>query len=61
VIPAATVSATARDLARFYQSLLDDDSWRQVTTPTSDGEKDRVTGSAAGRGARRTSARSATR
>ncbi len=44
VIPAATMSATARDLARFYQSLLDDDSWRPVTTPTSEGEKDRVTG-----------------
>jgi len=57
VVPAASVSATARDLARFYQALLD---WRQpegpgaprggllrpdtiagATTPSSDGEIDR--------------------
>nr|WP_084698982.1 serine hydrolase domain-containing protein [Actinoplanes globisporus] len=44
VIPAATVAGTARDLARFYRSLLDDGSWRLATTPTSEGETDRVTG-----------------
>jgi CubicO group peptidase (beta-lactamase class C family) len=44
VIPAATVASTARDLARFYQSLLDDGSWRAATTPSSDGETDRVLG-----------------
>jgi CubicO group peptidase (beta-lactamase class C family) len=57
VVPAASVSATARDLARLYQALLD---WRQpegavvpgvgllrpgtidaATTPSSDGEMDR--------------------
>jgi CubicO group peptidase (beta-lactamase class C family) len=57
VVPAASVSATARDLARFYQALLD---WRRperpgepgtavlrpesvaaATTPSSDGEIDR--------------------
>jgi CubicO group peptidase (beta-lactamase class C family) len=57
VVPAASVSATARDLARFYQAVLD---WRQpggasaagvgvlrpetiaeATTPSSDGEMDR--------------------
>jgi CubicO group peptidase (beta-lactamase class C family) len=44
VIPAATVAGTARDLAAFYQSLLDDGSWARVTTPTSDGETDLVAG-----------------
>lgn len=44
VIPAATVASTARDLARFYQWLLDEGSWRLATTPTSEGETDRVTG-----------------
>ncbi|GIF20803.1 CubicO group peptidase (beta-lactamase class C family) [Actinoplanes tereljensis] len=44
VIPAATVSSTARDLAAFYQSLLDDGSWREATTPTSEGETDLVSG-----------------
>lgn len=44
VIPAATVSSTARDLARFYQSMLDDERWRAVTTPTSEGEFDRLSG-----------------
>jgi len=42
VIPAATVSGTARDLALFYQWLLDEGSWRVATTPTSEGEFDRV-------------------
>jgi CubicO group peptidase (beta-lactamase class C family) len=44
IIPAATVSGTARDLARFYQSMLDGDRWRQVTTPTSEGERDGLSG-----------------
>ncbi|MEU4240198.1 serine hydrolase domain-containing protein [Actinoplanes sp. NPDC026619] len=44
VIPAATVSSTARDLAAFYQSLLDDGSWRDATTPTSEGETDQISG-----------------
>jgi CubicO group peptidase (beta-lactamase class C family) len=44
VIPAATVAGTARDLARFYQGLLDDGSWRPATVPTSDGEIDRLSG-----------------
>lgn len=47
IIPAATVTATARDLARFYQALLDA---RVLTAagvaracrPSSDGEVDRV-------------------
>ncbi|HTZ94178.1 MAG TPA: serine hydrolase domain-containing protein [Streptosporangiaceae bacterium] len=52
VIPAASVSATAYDLARLYQALLDGgelggvrvlrpETIRQATTPTSDGEIDR--------------------
>ena len=51
VIPAATVSSTARDLARFYQALLDGDppilgpgALAQARTPSSDGEVDRVQG-----------------
>jgi CubicO group peptidase (beta-lactamase class C family) len=42
VIPAATMAGTARDLALFYQWLLDEGSWRLATTPTSEGETDRV-------------------
>jgi CubicO group peptidase (beta-lactamase class C family) len=57
VIPAASVSATARDLARLYQALLSQapldggepasarvlqpETIRQATTPSSDGETDR--------------------
>ena len=57
VVPAASVSATARDLARFYQALLDAEALpgsqgpqdsvlhaatvREATTPSSDGEVDR--------------------
>ena len=46
VIPSAGVSATARDLARFYQGLLDGRlldtaTLAEATTPTSDGETDR--------------------
>jgi CubicO group peptidase (beta-lactamase class C family) len=52
VIPAASVSATARDLARLYQALLNGgelggarvlsaETIRQATTPSSDGETDR--------------------
>ncbi|GAA0565778.1 serine hydrolase domain-containing protein [Paractinoplanes ferrugineus] len=44
VVPAATVAGTARDLAAFYQSLLADGSWREATTPTSEGETDQVSG-----------------
>jgi CubicO group peptidase (beta-lactamase class C family) len=45
VIPAATVCGTARDLARFYQSMLDEgDRWQQVTVPISEGEVDGVSG-----------------
>jgi CubicO group peptidase (beta-lactamase class C family) len=52
VIPAASVSATARDLARLYQALLNGgelggtrvlrpETVRQATMPSSDGETDR--------------------
>ncbi len=52
VIPAASVSSTARDLARFYQALLQGgeldavralrpETIRQAATPSSDGETDR--------------------
>ncbi|HEY2312212.1 MAG TPA: serine hydrolase domain-containing protein [Streptosporangiaceae bacterium] len=52
VIPAASVSATARDLARLYQALLNGgeldgarvlrpETISQATTPSSDGETDR--------------------
>jgi len=52
VIPAASVSATARDLARLYQALLNGgeldgarvlraETIRRATTPSSDGETDR--------------------
>jgi CubicO group peptidase (beta-lactamase class C family) len=48
VIPAASASATARDLARFYQALLEQgagvlrpETVAQATTPSSDGEIDR--------------------
>jgi len=52
VIPAASVSATARDLAWLYQALLNGgeldgarvltpETIRQATTPSSDGETDR--------------------
>ena len=52
VIPAASVSATARDLARLYQALLNGgeidgarvlsaETIRQATMPSSDGETDR--------------------
>jgi CubicO group peptidase (beta-lactamase class C family) len=52
VIPAASVSATARDLARLYQALLDGgeldgvrvvttETIKGATTPSSDGEVDR--------------------
>ncbi|GAA2637809.1 serine hydrolase domain-containing protein [Paractinoplanes durhamensis] len=44
VIPAATTAGTARDLARFYQALLDDGSWHDATTPTSEGETDLLSG-----------------
>jgi CubicO group peptidase (beta-lactamase class C family) len=55
VIPAATVSSTARDLARFYQALLEGrtptggrilgpEALAQACTPSSDGELDRVLG-----------------
>lgn len=44
-IPAATVLGTARDLARFYQAMLDDPAAAQARTPSSaDGEIDRVLG-----------------
>jgi len=53
VIPAATLSTTAGDLARFYQALLPDAppaeprllrpaTMREATRPTSDGETDRL-------------------
>jgi CubicO group peptidase (beta-lactamase class C family) len=47
VIPAAGVSTTARDLARFYQALLDGtpvlrpETVREARKPSSDGEVDR--------------------
>lgn len=43
-IPAATVLGTARDLATFYQAMLDDPACRVARTPSSDGETDRVLG-----------------
>jgi CubicO group peptidase (beta-lactamase class C family) len=36
------VAGTARDLAAFYQAMLDDGSWPGPTAPTSEGETDRV-------------------
>ncbi|GGK75535.1 serine hydrolase domain-containing protein [Mangrovihabitans endophyticus] len=49
VIPAATMSGTARDLARFYQALLDGrllsrPGLAMACRPSSDGELDRVLG-----------------
>ncbi|MCO5997142.1 serine hydrolase domain-containing protein [Actinoallomurus rhizosphaericola] len=55
VIPSANVSATARDLARFYQALLDarapggarilePSTVEEATRPSSDGEIDRFLG-----------------
>jgi CubicO group peptidase (beta-lactamase class C family) len=41
-IPAATVVGTARDLAVFYQAMLDDPASAEARTPSSDGEQDRV-------------------
>lgn len=41
-IPAATVLSTARDLARFYQAMLDDPAAAEARTPSSDDEVDRV-------------------
>jgi CubicO group peptidase (beta-lactamase class C family) len=52
VVPAASVSSTARDLARLYQALLDGgeldgvrvlrpETIREATRPSSDGETDR--------------------
>jgi CubicO group peptidase (beta-lactamase class C family) len=41
-IPAATVIGTARDLAVFYQAMLDDPASAEARTPSSDGEVDRV-------------------
>jgi CubicO group peptidase (beta-lactamase class C family) len=41
-IPAATVLGTARDLALFYQAMLDDPASAPARTPSSDGEVDRV-------------------
>jgi CubicO group peptidase (beta-lactamase class C family) len=43
-IPAATVLGTARDLARFYQAVLDDPAGVGARTPSSDGAVDRVLG-----------------
>jgi CubicO group peptidase (beta-lactamase class C family) len=43
-IPAATVIGTARDLARFYQAMLDDPDAAEARTPSTDGEVDRVLG-----------------
>ena len=43
LIPAATVTSTARDLARFYSAMLAGGSL-QARTPSSDGETDRVLG-----------------
>ena len=43
-IPAATVLGTARDLATFYQAMLDEPACLQARTPSSDGETDRVLG-----------------
>jgi CubicO group peptidase (beta-lactamase class C family) len=43
-IPAATVFSTARDLAVFYQAMLDDPASIEARTPSSDGETDRVLG-----------------
>ena len=44
-IPAATVLGTARDLAQFYQAVLDDPAAAEARTPSSgDGEVDRVLG-----------------
>jgi CubicO group peptidase (beta-lactamase class C family) len=43
-IPAATVFGTARDLARFYQAVLDDPAAVEARRPSSDGEVDRVLG-----------------
>lgn len=49
VIPAAGVSATGRDLARFYQALLDDEgtvlppgTMAEATRVSTDGETDRL-------------------
>jgi CubicO group peptidase (beta-lactamase class C family) len=47
VIPAASVSAPARDLGRFYQALLDGaalDDLASAVAPSSEGEIDRVFG-----------------
>ncbi|MEV6349698.1 serine hydrolase domain-containing protein [Actinoplanes sp. NPDC051851] len=49
LIPAATVSSTARDLATFYQALLDGRALSAATVagacePSTDGEVDRVLG-----------------
>jgi CubicO group peptidase (beta-lactamase class C family) len=47
VIPAASMSATARDLARFYQGLLDNtvlNDLAQAVAPSSEGEVDRTVG-----------------
>jgi CubicO group peptidase (beta-lactamase class C family) len=49
IIPAATVSSTAADLARFYQALLDGrllggDALNAAVAPSADGETDRVLG-----------------
>ncbi|GAA2706996.1 serine hydrolase domain-containing protein [Actinoplanes palleronii] len=49
VIPAATISSTARDLAVFYQSLLDSrllaaDAVAEACAPSTSGEKDLILG-----------------
>jgi CubicO group peptidase (beta-lactamase class C family) len=41
-IPAATMFSTARDLALFYQAMLDDPACARARTPSSDGAVDRV-------------------